>query len=197
MSCTTSQRSTQPALPPLGRSSGCSPTAPAISPTATCHRRWATICAWGDPALIETLIDQGLVERRDGGLYVPAYLEWNPPRADFEQMRAKGRKRAKEWREKENDEVAGSPLNSPTSWSSRWPRVPPSSLAERQGHSASNRLAPRRGGIAPMRRRTALADLRARHLHPAADPGHRDGSALIASRAELDHWLRDGGGVRP
>jgi hypothetical protein len=28
-------------------------------------------------------------------------------------------------------------------------------------------------------------------------PIHRDGSALVAHTAELDAWLRDGGGVRP
>jgi excisionase family DNA binding protein len=28
-------------------------------------------------------------------------------------------------------------------------------------------------------------------------PVHRDGSALIARRSELDAWLRNGGGVRP
>lgn len=28
-------------------------------------------------------------------------------------------------------------------------------------------------------------------------PVHHDGSALIASRSELDAWMRDGGGKRP
>ena len=28
-------------------------------------------------------------------------------------------------------------------------------------------------------------------------PTHHDGSALVANTAELDAWLRDGGGVRP
>jgi hypothetical protein len=28
-------------------------------------------------------------------------------------------------------------------------------------------------------------------------PVHRDGSALIARRSELDAWIRHGGGVRP
>lgn len=28
-------------------------------------------------------------------------------------------------------------------------------------------------------------------------PIHRDGSALIARRSELDRWVRDGGGRRP
>ena len=28
-------------------------------------------------------------------------------------------------------------------------------------------------------------------------PVHRDGSALIARRSELDNWLRAGGGLRP
>jgi excisionase family DNA binding protein len=28
-------------------------------------------------------------------------------------------------------------------------------------------------------------------------PVHRDGSALIARRSELDRWLREGGGIRP
>ena len=28
-------------------------------------------------------------------------------------------------------------------------------------------------------------------------PTHRDGSALVAHTAELDDWLRDGGGLRP
>jgi hypothetical protein len=32
---------------------------------------------------------------------------------------------------------------------------------------------------------------------PARIPVHRDGSALIAKRSELDAWLRDGGGKRP
>ena len=32
---------------------------------------------------------------------------------------------------------------------------------------------------------------------PPRIPIHRDGSALIARRSELDAWVRDGGGVRP
>jgi excisionase family DNA binding protein len=28
-------------------------------------------------------------------------------------------------------------------------------------------------------------------------PVHRDGSALVARRSELDQWLRGGGGLRP
>lgn len=28
-------------------------------------------------------------------------------------------------------------------------------------------------------------------------PVHHDGSALVARRSELDHWLRNGGGRRP
>lgn len=28
-------------------------------------------------------------------------------------------------------------------------------------------------------------------------PVHRDGSALVAKRSELDAWIRNGGGIRP
>ena len=32
---------------------------------------------------------------------------------------------------------------------------------------------------------------------PPRIPLHRDGSALVAKRSELDAWVRDGGGKRP
>ena len=32
---------------------------------------------------------------------------------------------------------------------------------------------------------------------PPRIPVERDGSNLVAKRSELDHWIRDGGGLRP
>jgi hypothetical protein len=32
---------------------------------------------------------------------------------------------------------------------------------------------------------------------PPRIPVHRDGSALVARRSELDAWVRNGGGIRP
>jgi hypothetical protein len=32
---------------------------------------------------------------------------------------------------------------------------------------------------------------------PPRIPVHRDGSALVARRSELDQWVRSGGGIRP
>lgn len=45
---------------------------------------------------------------------------------------------------------------------------------------------------APRSRVYALAT-----CNPPRIPVHRDGSALIARRSELDAWLASGGGVRP
>lgn len=44
----------------------------------------------------------------------------------------------------------------------------------------------------PRSRVYALAGTR-----PSRIPVHRDGSALLARRSELDRWLLDGGGKRP
>jgi hypothetical protein len=45
---------------------------------------------------------------------------------------------------------------------------------------------------APRSRVYALATCR-----PPRIPVHRDGSALVAKRSELDAWVRAGGGLRP
>lgn len=62
--------------------------------------RRAKLIAWDDESLIEPLIREGLVERREDGYFIPSYLDSNPPRAEVESKKQAARDRAAKSRER-------------------------------------------------------------------------------------------------
>ncbi len=62
--------------------------------------RGARFLAWDDETLIEPLIREGLVERREDGYHLPRFLDHNPSKAKAERDRDEARKRAAKSRRK-------------------------------------------------------------------------------------------------
>ncbi len=83
--------------------------------------------------------------------------------------------------------------------------VPPElveAIAERAAELLAERVAPAEDGwLRGAERIAAYIDAPPSRVYALASarriPVHRDGSALIARRSELDEWVRTGGGRRP